>query len=235
MTDLDRPEMWSALVHELDGTFGLLRAADRALADFRVGVLDIDPLFALLAPGTERLLKIVHGLAVLDATGEWPSKSEMAERLRHRIVDLEQLCRVHVRTALPRATAPPYIGGLLKTVESDRTLTAMLEALTRYASSGRFHNLDTLAESPPGQPPPRQLWKQLEQELIEQRPDLLAGLGTVGGWETARAWMNQQCRVSLHDWQVLYVRAGMHGCFGDRGKRWLSAYMPPPLGSGAEG
>lgn len=226
MTDLDDPTMWTALSQELDGTFGLLRAGDRMLDGFGTVTLDSDPLLACLAPGVERLLKVVHGLAVLDESGQWPSKDEMSKRLRHRISGLDQLCRGHTRTRIARATHPAYVRGLLDDVDRNATTTELMEVLTHYASSGRFHNLDTLADGPPQEPSPRQLWEALEMRLLKQRPDLLADLGKPAGFDQARTWLNQQCREALRDWQLLYVRAGMHGCFGDRGRRWLSGYLP---------
>jgi hypothetical protein len=228
MTDLADPRIWPALSYEVDETSALLNHSAKLMATLRAPD-DVSPLFACLATGTERLLKLVHGLAVQDETGQWPSRHEMSQQLSHALLELDRRCRTHVRRGVPRATHPTYIQSLLDKVEAGHA-TALIAALDRYARGGRFHNLDTLADKPPGFPAPRVLWEQLELEVLKSRPDLLSGLGAQGGWEAARTWMNQELRNAYLSWWDLYVRAAMHGCFGAVAKQWLSAQRPLTVG-----
>lgn len=225
--DLDDPRVWSALARELDSTFGLLTASDRMLRDLRHQALDLDPFFACFSTGAERLLKVVHGLATYERTGDWPSSNEMTKTLSHAITDLDALCRQHVLDALPLATHRPYIEQLLHEVEQQSALDPMLASATRYASNGRFYNLDVLSEKPPTLPSPLELWERMVRDLQDARPEVYTLLGHPGGYEQALREIKREIRGAIHAWWTLYVRAGMHGCFGDRGRRWLSTRTPP--------
>jgi hypothetical protein len=227
VTDLDSPELWPALAREIDSTFSLLSAADRNIQQLQSLSDDIDPLMACLAAGVERLLKLVHGLATVETTGCWPSKKEMQHTLNHKISDLDRIGRGHIVAGLEQSVHRVYVEGLLTKADGQPVLHALLDVLTRYASGGRFHNLDKLAESPPSLPSPLQLWEDMELSLMQARPELLALIGEPNGYEQVRGELNEQIGVALRDWWILYVRAGMQGCFGERGRRWLSGRMPP--------
>ncbi|MBA3418405.1 MAG: hypothetical protein H0U09_06840 [Geodermatophilaceae bacterium] len=229
MTDLDSPAVWSALEYELEGTWSLLGQSERMLRDLRVVTEDYDPLFACLATGAEKLLKIVHGLVVEDEQGQWPSKASMSTTYSHAILDLDALCRGHIRDRLHTATSSGYIGGLLAAVDDDQVIRDLLEAVNHYARQGRFHNLDTLADGPPDHPSPRVLFETLELEIWKRE-----GLGGQLGkdqpaFDAALAQGNLVLRSSLIRWWELYYRAAQHGVLGPRAKRWLSTGSPPPV------
>ncbi len=190
---------------------------------------DYDPLFACLATGAEKLLKIVHGLVVEDEQGQWPSKASMSTTYSHAILDLDALCRGHIRDRLHTATSSGYIGGLLAAVDDDQVIRDLLEAVNHYARQGRFHNLDTLADGPPDHPSPRVLFETLELEIWKRE-----GLGGQLGkdqpaFDAALAQGNLVLRSSLIRWWELYYRAAQHGVLGPRAKRWLSTGSPPPV------
>lgn len=228
MTDLDDPRISPALSREVDGTFALLTTSDRMLGEMHSFSLDLDPFFACFSTGAERLLKLVHGLATADSTGAWPSQDVMSKDLSHDITALDGLCRQHVVDGLHRAAGPGYIKELLVTAQSNTALPHLLEATTRYAKGGRFYNLDTLAEGPPDKPSPADLWELMQRQLQDARPEAYTLLGQADGYEQALTLMRDELRTALHDWWMLYVRAAMHGVFGDRAKRWLSNRTPPP-------
>lgn len=229
VTDLDSPTIWPALQNELEGIWSLLGQSERMLRDLRVVTRDCDPLFACLAIGVEKLLKVVHGLAFEDQEGHWPAKATMAHKLSHAIVELDALCRGHVRERLQSATSPSYIGGLLRSVDDDQVLHGLLAAADLYAKRGRFHNLDTLADGPPDCPSPQALYEKLELE-IWKREGLIGKLGKgQAAWDAALASGNQVLRSSLLQWWTLYSRAAMHGVLGARAKKWFSTGEVPAL------
>ena len=226
VTDLDSPAVWSALAYEIEGTWSLLGQSERMLRDLRV-VTDYDPLFACLATGAEKLLKIVHGLVIEHEQGQWPTKNTMSNTYRHTIVKLDGVCRGHVRDRLPTATSPGYIGGLLAEVDDDLVIRDLIEAVDRYARGGRFHNLDTLAEGPPDHPSPRVRLETLELAIWE-REGLVGQLGKdQPTFDAALAQGNLVLRGSLLRWWDLYYRAAQHGVLGPRAKQWFSTGSPP--------
>jgi hypothetical protein len=85
------------------------------------------------------------------------------------------------------AVAPGYIRTLLDRSASDQFLQPTLDALTRYATQGRFHNLDVLADSPPSAASPQQLWEDMERHIATLNPDLLARLRDAAqDWDQTR-------------------------------------------------
>lgn len=78
------------------------------LADYRFASRDAEPVFACLAGGTEKLLKLTFGLVTVDGGGAWPSKATM-QQAGHKIVELdatvrdlfELLCHTARKTGLP--------------------------------------------------------------------------------------------------------------------------------------
>lgn len=227
VTDLDSSAVWPALAFEVEGTWSLLGQSERMLRDLRVVTKDYDPLFACLATGAEKLLKIVHGLVVEHEQGQWPSRVTMSTTYSHTIVTLDEICRGHVRNRLDAATSSGYIGGLLAAVDDDQVLTDLLEAVDQYARGGRFHNLDTLADGPPDHPSPRGLFESLELE-IWKREGLVGHLGKgQHAFDAALAQSNLVLRSSLLRWWDLYYRAALHGVLGPRAKQWFSTESPP--------
>jgi hypothetical protein len=67
----------AALSREIDAASSLLRHGFAILAEYRFASRDAEPVFACLAGGAEKLLKLTFGLATLDEGGGWPSKSTM--------------------------------------------------------------------------------------------------------------------------------------------------------------
>jgi hypothetical protein len=109
-------------------------------------------------------------------------------------------------------------------------LQPTLDVLTRYATQGRFHNLDVLADSPPSVASPQQLWEDMERRITTIRPDLLARLVDVPqDWDSVRRDLMRPIQRSLIEWWEMYWRAYMHGVFGPAGKQWGSQLQPPKV------
>ncbi len=232
-TDLRDPKTWVALSRELDSTMGLLTTGLRLLDQVRFLEGDLEPAMVCLASGAEKLLKLTYGLAVTDATGSWPSKAVMQNKYRHQISALDQECRAFIADRIDLAAAPGYIRTLLDRSASDPFLQPTLDALTRYAAQGRFHNLDVLGDSPPSAASPQQLWEDMERHITTLNPDLLARLGDVAqDWDLSRRDLARPIQRALIEWWELYWRAYMHGVFGPTGKQWGSQLQPPKAPEG---
>lgn len=124
-----------------------------------------------LASGAEKLLKLTYGLTIADDMGSWPSQTVMQNLYRHQISALDRECRARIADRIALAAAPDYIRTLLDRSASDPLLQPTLDALTRYAAQGRFHNLDVLADSPPSAASPQQLWEDMERQIEVEASD----------------------------------------------------------------
>lgn len=64
----------AALSREIDASSSLLRHGFAILAEYRFASREAEPVFASLAGGAEKLLKLSFGLATVDEGGGWPKK-----------------------------------------------------------------------------------------------------------------------------------------------------------------
>ncbi len=142
----------------------------------------------------------------------------------HRVADLDvQCCAIFHR----RITAP-YLQELLHGVEQDRKLFLVLQVLERYADTGRFYNLDVLADATQPEPAPEHLWRKVEDVAIAADPDsegIVADLSGPG-FDKGRQRINRALADSLDRWHELYYRAWTHGVIGDEAKRYAVALNP---------
>jgi len=68
-------------------------------------------------------------------------------------------------------------------LETDMRLRALLTALSRFAQSARYYNLDVVGDRRPDTDDPELEWQAIEMELVSEHPDLMQALqkpGSIG-------------------------------------------------------
>lgn len=152
-----------ALIGEMTSTRNLLGYGVKVLRASRFMETTRDPIMTLLSIGVEKLLKLTVGVVSLDETSSWPSKSTMMA-FGHGIDDLFDHAMAQIRSRT--ATSSDYVQDLVATVENDTVLRPLLAALDRYGKSGRFYNLDMLADSPQTDTDPAHMWDEAERAAL---------------------------------------------------------------------
>jgi hypothetical protein len=116
---------------------------------------------------------------------------------------------------------------MIDAVANDERLTSILGCLDGYAKQGRFHELDTLADSKPSALSPRERWSAVELDIARGDPEILRSLGSADfktkGWPR----LNQPIADSLIRWWGLHHLIWMRGEFGRRAQL-LSAHLSLP-------
>jgi hypothetical protein len=212
------PEESIALSREIDAAGSLMRHGFLILGDYRFASRDADPLFACLAGGAEKLLKLSFGLMTIDDGGAWPSKATM-QNAGHKIVDLDATVRSLLVERQGRGTAPSVIRRLLETTDRHRGIIQILATLERYAVDGRFYNLDLLGGRAQGKASPAELWDELEWDIVEANPEMLDD-AAVGEHEQVRRDMNQIIAKSLGMWCELLLRSWRTGVCSALAQQW---------------
>jgi hypothetical protein len=227
--DLSR-EQWPALSREIDAAASLLRHGFAILAEYRFAARDAEPLFACLAGGVEKLLKLTVGVAALDDGDAWPSKATMKKRVGHKIVELDSTVRDMIAGRQERSSAPGLIAQLLTLTDRHAGVVRVLATLERYAVDGRFYNLDLLGGDAQGNPSPHDLWHELEDAVIEANPEMLDQLADRNDREVRTA-TNEIIAWSLGAWCELVRRSWVTGVFGELARHWSSQLElgHPPL------
>lgn len=208
----------AALSREIDAASSLLRHGFQILTTYRFASRDAEPVFACLAGGTEKVLKLTVGLVALDDGDPWPSQATM-KAAGHKIVELNATVRAIISTRRERSTAPGIIDELLERTDGHPGVIQMLRALERYAVDGRFYNLDLLGGREHHDLSPQELWGELEMDIVEANPEML-DLAAEGEQETIRADMNQILAWSLGLWCELLRRSWMTGVCGTLAQQW---------------
>lgn len=211
-------ERLRVLSDEVDATSSLFRHGFAILNSYKFSVTDADPLFVCLANGCEKLLKLSLGLNAWEITGQWPASRVMCA-YGHQITVLDDRVRSLIVDQLPNSTAPGHLQQLLGVLAQDRYVHQVLTTLERYAVQGRFYNLDYLGERPQVESSPSQQWDQLQQQLLEDWPDLRSRLASPD-WEGARREINRTIEGSIRLWCELIARSWMTGVFGQQAKQW---------------
>lgn len=199
------------LIDEVDEAASLLRHGTKMLRELRLSRSDAPAMFALLAIGVEKMLKMTLGIVEIEEGGSWPT------RRTHDLVSLDHEASEAIDRRCRLSTAPGHIADLLVRTRQDPTLSALLGTLTRFAKQGRFYNLDDLALDPQNEPSPAQLWEELLGDILDDHTALTARLGSPDELQ-ARLELNGLVATSLDVWWELYVRAWMTGVLGDDAK-----------------
>jgi hypothetical protein len=223
------PAESAAISSEIDAASSLLRHGFAILGEYRFASRDAEPVFACLAGGAEKLLKLTFGLATVADGASWPSKATM-QGAGHRIVELDGTVRELIVEGRDRSTAPGLISELLEMSDGHPGIVQVLATLERYAVDGRFYNLDLLGHRAQGDASPHELWSELERDIVEANPEMLDQLAGSEA-EQARHDMNRIIAWSLGIWCELILRSWMTGVLGELAQQWspqLQLGHPPP-------
>ncbi|QNE20188.1 hypothetical protein F1D05_22600 [Kribbella qitaiheensis] len=211
---------WSFQVREISAAMSLLNHADTVLGDFEFAARSLEPLLTVWSIGAEKLLKLTAGFIHTETHQTWPSKSEMVNDYGHDIARLDDRCRGLFRERLSLATSPGIIEDCLTETETNPLINGLMQTLTRYAKSGRFYNLDHLADSPQIEDSPADLWEVTQQKILAHNPAILAKIGgTQSEYEEARSEMYGESREAARTWRNLYHRAWVQGVCGPTAKQ----------------
>ena len=203
-----------ALQIECDAAAALFRQGFRCLQDYRFALTDAEPLFVCWAGGAEKLLKLTIGLSRLSHGREWPTKEEMRRKYGHDLVALNNAVVEIIESDKARSTVEPYLMRLCASTKDDKTLSALLTALSRYAVNGRFYNLDHLAGQAQPEPSPRQLLEAVHRSILSTDHSLLADL------DHLVPRLNAVISVSMAGWCELIIRAWITGICGEDVRKW---------------
>jgi hypothetical protein len=121
---------------------------------------------------------------------------------------------------------------LLEWTGADPGIAQLLNTLERYATDGRFYNLDLLGGFEQGESP-QNLWEELQQMVIEANPELLEQLAGEDR-DVARGTMNRVLALSFGAWCELIKRSWATGVCGDEARTWspqldLGHEVPPAI------
>jgi hypothetical protein len=212
------PVEGAALSREVDAASSLLRHGFAILAGYRFASRDAEPVFACLAGGVEKLLKLTLGLATVANGDPWPSRATM-RNAGHKIVELDSTVRAMVIERRDAGTAPGLITELLEMTDGHPGIVHILRTLERYAIDGRFYNLDLLGGLEQPTASPQELWSELEMDIVEANPEMLDQLAGRQR-EQARHSMNRIIASSLGMWCELLLRSWMTGVFGETARQF---------------
>jgi hypothetical protein len=158
-----------------------IRLVERGLAELQ-SIDEVNdqyfPAALLLSTGLERLMKCILCYRSKVVSGRYPSPSEIKafghdlERLRDRVATacFDESYRQGRQVADADASF----------LASDMHVRALLTALTRFAKSGRYFNLDVVLGQPPAMEAPEREWQRIETTLALERPDLQKLIGEPG-------------------------------------------------------
>jgi hypothetical protein len=214
---------YAALARETDDAAGTFSHGLALLRRLHTSAHDSAAVFALLAVGAEKMLKLAIGLTAIEDGGAWPSKYHMQSQMGHRIVLLDQTARRNLARPRSHATALGYMSGAFDILDNDALLGPMLVALDSYASRGRFFNLDTLAGSSQQQPSPAEQWELVLNDILATDPDTLAKIVAPETYEQGRQALNHPIADSLQRWWQTHQRGWATGTLGRRAQSWASS------------
>lgn len=134
----------------------------------------------LLSGGLERLMKCILCFRSQAVHGALPSTA-VIKKYGH---DLERLLEAVVdacfdedyRNSRPAAAADATY------LQSDPGLRRLLGALSRFARSARYYNLNVVGGEDPNTGSPEQEWSKLELEIVRERLELTKAVTSRGGY-----------------------------------------------------
>lgn len=214
---------YAALAREADDAAGTFSHGLALLRRLHTSARDSAAVFALLAIGAEKMLKLAIGLTAIEDSGPWPSKHHMQNQLGHRIALLDRTARHNLTRRHSHGTAPGHMSSTLHTLDNDALLSPMLAALDSYATGGRFFNLDTLAASPQQQPSPAEQWELVLNDILANDPDTLTKIAAPDTYEQGRQALNRPIADSLQRWWQTHQRGWTTGTLGRRAQTWASS------------
>lgn len=209
-----------ALIGEMTSTRNLLGYGVRVLRGARFLETTRDPIMTMLSIGVEKLLKLTVGAISLDETQRWPSKRTMIT-YGHGIAELYDTVMASI---LDRTIdSSDYVKSLVAGVTDDPVLPALLAALDRYGMSGRFYNLDMLADSPQVDPDPARMWDAAEQAALGH-PGIanlqriaMERLSDNGAWDSFYSAVQGHTADSIERLWMMISRVGINHALGVTG------------------
>ncbi|WP_457101761.1 hypothetical protein [Microbacterium sp. P5_E9] len=209
-----------ALIGEMTSTRNLLGYGVRVLRGARFLETTRDPIMTMLSIGVEKLLKLTVGVISLDEAQVWPSKATMIS-YGHGIVELFDRVMSEIQSRTANST--DYVKGLVSGVDIDPTLRPLLRALDRYGRSGRFYNLDMLADSPQPEMDPARMWDDAEQaalgdpEIIELQRVAMERVSDNDAWDSFYAAVQGHTADSIERLWLMISRVGINHALGTTG------------------
>ena len=219
--DLERMAHAIPIMSEASGTAALLEQSLNLLGTFASNISRSEPFLACLAAGMEKLCKLTYLLSEFGETGKFPTKQTMKDDFGHDIRGLDEACREIILRRIPGTPSERYVSGLLDQAEDNELLPLIIDAVTDYAKSGRFYNLDAIADAKPDRPSPVQLWERTERAIIEGRPHLYSGPAdlTVPMTEVVDE-IRGSSALAIRQWWALYADAWNGGALGREAQMW---------------
>ncbi|PPG64180.1 hypothetical protein C5C27_04100 [Rathayibacter sp. AY2B7] len=224
-----------ALIEEIDSAKHLLAYGERAVRGAAFVDTMRDPIMTMLSIGVEKLLKVAVGLVALDEHGAWPTKTVMKREFGHGTANLDRMLRGKLQAGIVGKSYEDYIQGLFNAVEADPVWPVLLDALDAYGRSGRFYNLDLLADEPQSWDSPSEKWTLVENCAIDASPELqaLRDAGFAGdnmAFDQLTRDINNAIADSLHRWWEAIAVLGRHGVLGDHNKAFGFEVHPDAVG-----
>lgn len=209
-----------ALIGEMTSTRNLLGYGVRTLRGARFLETTRDPIMTMLSIGVEKLLKLTIGTISLDERQTWPSKATMMD-YGHGISGLFDYVLLEILHRTEDSS--DYVKGLVAGVVADPVTRPLLAALDRYGKSGRFYNLDMLADSTQSEPDPASMWDEAEQasladpEVAKLMQIAMERLSDSEAWDAFYAGVRGHMADSLDRlWQMI-SRVGINHALGATG------------------
>lgn len=229
-------ELNQPLFYEIESAASLLGHGVNLLSERGQYSGEASPILAILATGSEKLLKLSIGLLAFHETDQWPAFDTM-KSFGHGIVPM------HNRTMadFQRLLADPATAGvagsatraLALEVAEDEVLGHVLRCLSEYAEQGRFHNLDRLGRRAGLGPSPKERWEQLEAQIMDSDPALQRTLGTPEFSTIGLPGVKKAIGSAVVRWWSLHQRAWNTGVIGRTAQVWsgiLGYDVPSDLG-----
>jgi len=218
---LSRMQIMGGLLPEFGSTQFVLGTGIRLLREAESFARDKDAIFATLAVGVEKVVKLSLGIMALDAGKAWPTKDIWG----HDSARMDAQLRDALRARIEGGGFTPYVRSLLCTVDGDAVWAAVVEALDIYASEGRFYNLDVIGGRTQKRGNPDDAWDRAEHAALAADPSLVQMMQSLdAGFEKA---LSNAIADSIHRWLAMVTLLGMNGVLGDDwGKKFGADLLP---------
>ncbi len=177
-----------------------------------------DPAFMLLSSGLERLMKCVLCFRQLEDVGSLSSLQEI-KAYGH---DLEKLLDAVVRSCFDEDYCRrPAASDDAAYLVSNEQLLQVLAALSRFAKSARYYNLDVVGGQDPETDSPHQEWDRLELSLLLDRPDLMKMVGSPDDFPAMDEEITRHFVIIFERLTRALTRLFTLGPLGDEARRYL--------------
>lgn len=212
-----------AVLEEQDASLALLRAGVRLLRAQRFASEDLEPVLALLAPGLERLSKLVLGAVMNTDEQRWPTDQEW-RAWGHQVTVLTAEVDAALAARRPHGGAPGWVGQLQERVQARRAvLDPLLAVIDAWAkATGRYENFAALTRrgAMPTHETPRGLWHDLTNNITNADYDRFKGLaGTQEDWNAAISDLHNLLADAVVAWVDVVVVGWNVGTVGPRFKQ----------------